>query len=183
MRKTLALLWLVTISLPSNAQNVPEPEFSQKPYYLKDDKLYELEKVVAPMETKAKGMGYGGVEISYSAPELKSTVRFTSGTNPVIIIKMDDGSDPSEVFSILKADIKKTKRRFVTGKMGAIIGGNTSNRQKAITFSVRKLRDKVFELTFLETLQPGEYAIIPDQKNITMATGSQSIKFNCFGID
>jgi hypothetical protein len=165
------------------AQDVPDPDFSQKPYYQKNGKLEEFEKVEAPMGTKLKGMGYGGVEISYLASGTKSPVRFASGVTPVIIIKMEDNSDPSETFTIQMAQVKKDSRRFVTGKMGALIGGNKSNNQKKIITSVKRLKEKVFEITFNEPLQLGEYAIIPYQKNATMAMGSQAIKINCFGID
>jgi hypothetical protein len=181
--KTLASLFLILISLNLNAQDIPEPDFSQKPYYSKDGKLQEFEKVDAPMGTKAKGMGYGGVEISYSATGLKSPVRFAAGVIPVFIIKMEDSSDPSEVFTVLMAEIKKDRRRFVTGKMGTMFGDNKSNSQKKIMTSSKKIKEKVFEITFSEPLQPGEYAIIPDQKNITMAAGSQEIRISCFGID
>lgn len=80
-------------------------------------------------------------------------------------------------------EIKKERRRFVTGKMGAAFGSNKSTSEKKIVISARKIKDKVFEITFQQALQSGEYAIIPNQKNVTMATGSQAIKMNCFGID
>lgn len=86
----LVIPFLTLIITDSFAQDIPEPDFSQKPYYFKDGKLNEFEKDEAPMESKAKGMGYGGVEISYSASGLKSPIRFASGSNPTIIVKIED---------------------------------------------------------------------------------------------
>ncbi|CAN5439028.1 hypothetical protein BH09BAC3_BH09BAC3_35990 [soil metagenome] len=178
---TTALIVCLYSSL--SAQEIPEPDFSLKPYYLLDGKLIEFEKVELSMGTKSKGMGYGGVELSYSADGLKSPTRFVSGTVPKIIVKSEDNSDPSEGFSVLMGEIKKDRRRFVTGKVAALVGSNKSNSEKRITISAKKIRDKVFEITFGQTLQSGEYAIIPNTKNISLATGSMAIKINCFGVD
>src|SRR5579872_6579578 len=75
----------------------PEPDFSQKPYYLKDGKLAEFEKADANLERKVKGMGYGGVEFFYSVAGLKSSARFASSSIPKIIVKTEDNSDPTEI--------------------------------------------------------------------------------------
>jgi len=181
--KFLALVCFVFTVARSIAQDIPEPDFSQKPYYLKDAALQEFEKVDSPMSIKIKGMGYGGFEISFSAAGLMSPIRFAANVTPVIIVKMEDNRDPSEVFTLLMGDIRKDRRRFVTGKIGAFFGNSKSNNQKEITISAKKLRDKVFQITFEGSLQPGEYAIIPDQKHISMETGSQMIKISCFGVD
>ncbi|HEV8511988.1 MAG TPA: hypothetical protein VGQ59_01860 [Cyclobacteriaceae bacterium] len=177
-----ALLFLLIIFSPT-LQDIPEPDFSLRPYFLKEDKLNEFERVDAVFESKAKGMGYGGVEISYAAEGLKSAVRFTSLLAPRIIIKMEDNSDPAEGFAVFMAEIKKDRRRFVTGKMGSAFGSNKSNNEKRVQISAKKIREKVFEISFQQNLSPGEYAIIPSQKNMSMSAGSQSMKMSCFGVD
>lgn len=178
----IIILTLTTICINSVAQEIPEPDFSQKPYYLKDGKLFEFEKVEASLGTKAKGMGYGGVEISYSAEGQKSPVRFPSSSALIIVVKMEDNSDPSDGFTVLLGDVKKNGRRFVTGKMGTF-GGLKSNNANRISISSRKLREKLYEISFSQPLQPGEYAIISNQKSVSMANAGQSVKMNCFGVD
>lgn len=183
----MRLLLTITLAFLSStgsleAQDIPEPDFSQKPYYFKDGKLNEFEKTDASMERKMKGLGYGGLEFFYSVAGLKSSARFTQGTIPKIIIKTEDNSDPTEAFLLCVGETKKDSRRFKSFKMGAYGGskGITNNR---IKLAVKKIRDKVFEITIDQVLPAGEYAILPYSSEGTAMATTTGIKVNCFGID
>lgn len=183
MRKRFLLIVLSLISFQSVlSQEIPDPEFSQKPFYFRDGKLLEFEKADATMEKKLKGMGYGGVEYFYSVDGSKSSVRFASPSNPIIIIKMEDNSDPVETFSLCVAEGKKSSRRFRAMKMGAL-GSVKSINDNKYKITSKKLRNQVFEITIEGTLSIGEFALIPYTSEATMKALSTATKIFCFGID
>jgi hypothetical protein len=62
----MVILWCINMN--TSAQDIPEPEFSQKPYCFKDGKLSPFENLEGVQKLKAKGMGYGGAEIAYEVP-------------------------------------------------------------------------------------------------------------------
>ena len=171
------------IFMSSLAQEVvPEPDFSQKPYYFKDGKLNEFEKADATLERKVKGMGYGGVEFFYSVAGLKSTARFITSSIPKIIVKTEDNSDPTEMLLVCVGETKKDNRRFKSFKMGTF-GGTKGISDNRIKLTVRKIRDKVFEISVDQPLPTGEYAILPFAKEVTASAATTGVKVNCFGVD
>jgi hypothetical protein len=185
--KTLLIHTLASLSsfVYCNAigQEVPEPEFTQKPYYLKDGKLNAFEASEGVQKAKSKSMGYGGTEISYEVPGLKSPARFNSSTFR-IIIKTEGSSDPSESFIIVTAEAKKDTRRFITGTIGGTFK-NKSGPENRIKISAKKIRDKVFEIAPVNEVPAGEYAIVPyiKEANMVAAAGNAPLKMYCFGID
>jgi hypothetical protein len=178
----LTIIALLAMHCNGYGQELLEPDFSQKPYYISKDKLAEFEKVDASMERKMKGMGYGGLEYFYSADGAKSIVRFPQSALPKIIIKSEDNSDPTEAFSISIAEVKKGSRRFKAMKMGAF--GNVKNStENKIKVSAKRLKDKIFEIVIDQTLTPGEYAIISNSAENTAKGLSTGARIFCFGID
>jgi hypothetical protein len=118
-------------------------------------------------------LGYGGVDIFCAVDGVKSPVRFAQGVFPKVIVKMEDGSDPSEVFFITPlSEIKKERRRFKLSKAVGPFSKSTGATDK-IKVSAKKIRDKVYELTPQGTIVPVDFALIND------ATG----KVFCFGVD
>lgn len=165
------------------AQELPEPDFTEIPYYLNGGKLNALKKVETSLSKRAKGMGYGGVETFYEVVGDKASDRFNSEVPISFVIKIEDNRDPSENFSVVIAEIKKNKRLFVTGKIATVFGSNNLKIDRRIPISFKKIRDRIFEIDFPKSLSIGEYAIIPTQKNGSMVSGSQSINIYCFGVD
>lgn len=134
------------------------------------------------MERKMKGMGYGGLEYYYSVNGAKSGTRFGQSSLPRIIIKMEDNSDPTEIFMLCTAEPKKASRRFKAMKMGALgqVKETSSNRTK---MTAKKLRDKVFELTIGQPLEKGEYALIPNSSEAAQKAVTTGASIFCFGVD
>ena len=162
-----------------NAQEIPDPEFSLRPYFVKGNLLENLERADASVETKLKALGYGGAEAFFAVMGLKSSVRFQTGALPTIIIKTEDNSDPADIVVITKAEFKKDKRRFKAAKVAAfgVKPKNISDSQVKISF--KKVREKLFQLIFEGPLPPGEYALLPTHSSSSAA----GIKISCFGVD
>jgi len=131
------------------------------------------------MGHKAKALGYGGVEIYWAVSNGKSPVRFTSVALPEIIIKVDDNSDPSEIFTLERMESRKDERRVKMFR-----GGGFSSLSKAkdptIQISFKKVRDKIYQVIFTSQLSEGEYAFIKIKDKSIDAT---QIKISAFGID
>ena len=94
----------------SAAQEIPEPEFNARPYYLKDGELVNMERADARFDVKVKAFGYGGHDSFLTAFGSQSSVRFNKDALPRIFIKFDGNIDPEELISILKAETKKRKK-------------------------------------------------------------------------
>jgi hypothetical protein len=180
--RNVAIALSILTYTQSAAQEIPEPDFSQKPYYIKEEKLSEFEKVDATLERKVKGMGNGGVEFYYSVPDLKSSARFAASAVPKIIIKTEDNSDPTEAILVCVGEAKKDNRRFKSFKMGTF-GGTKGISDNRIKIAVKKIRDKVFEITIDQVLPAGEYAILPYSKDATAMAMTAGVKVSCFGVD
>ena len=182
MKKSLLpLLFLCTAQLASG-QDIPEPDFNQRPYFLQDGKLMDLEKADATMERKMKGMGYGGVEYYYSVDGTKSNIRFSSSSLPKLVIKVEDNTDPTELYSLCAAEVKKNSRRFKTLKMG-VLGELKSTDNNKLAINAKKLREKVFEMVVVGNLPTGEFALVPQSNDATKKILSTGGKVCCFGID
>ena len=178
----IAFSFLISISTTCAQDVIADPDFSGKPYYFRDGKLNEFEKAEAILERKVKGMGYGGVEFFYSVGGLKSTTRFIASSIPKIIVKNEDNSDPTEMLLVCIGETKKDNRRFKSFKVGTF-GGTKGISDNRIRLTVKKIRDKVFEISIDQTLTAGEYAILPYSKEVTAAAATTGVKVNCFGVD
>jgi hypothetical protein len=169
---------------------IPEPEFSGRPYFLKNETLKSFEKIDATIDVKTKALGYGGMDMYLTAFEKKSNVRFTQSEKPRIIILVEEKKDPEEAFKILRQTKKKRKkdrRRFKLSSMA--LGGKARNvSENKIEFEVKKIRDGIYEIIINDTLEQDEYAIVPTNNQASggssgfMSMGG-SQKIYCFGID
>jgi hypothetical protein len=172
IKAAFSLLFFL-IGIFALSQDMPDPDFTVRPYYVDGNDLKAFEKTEATIETKTKGLGYGGFDVFYAVPGTKSTVRFSQGIFPKVIVKMEDGGDPSESFFISSAsDIKKDRRRFKSSKVGGVFNKSTDVKER-IKFSAKKIRDRVYELIPEAPLIPGEFAIV----------NTLLMKVYCFGVD
>jgi len=181
--KPVVVILFSYLCLNVAAQDIPEPDFSQKPYYYKDGKLNALENQDGIQKIKPKGMGYGGAEIVYEVPGINSPVRLSSSSLR-IIIKNEGSTDPSESFILVSGEIKKDTRRFKTGKVAGMVRSNTTDDNR-VKIHAKKVRDNVFEILSDAAIPPGEYALIPyiKEAGIVAAAGNAPLKMYCFGID
>lgn len=177
MKKHILATILFLTGIAAFAQN---PEFSGRPYLWQDSKLSDLERVDAQFDTKAKGLGYGGVDTYYTVFTDKSDIRFAKDKLPTFIIKVDKGIDPAETYTVLKATVKKKKRSFLIGSYA--MGGkakDTSDEHIKVTY--KKLKDCVYEITLPSDIEKGEYAFVPNSTEGVSA--GNKMKITCFGID
>ncbi len=171
------LISCLLISVACFSQDVPIPEFTGRPYFLKENVLNNFERVDGALSATA---GLKGMVTFYGVPSAKSEVRFSSTSMPIILIKVDAGVDPAEVFSVVRADVKKKGREFIVRK---------TDRRNAVQdmsdiivkASFKKKSEGIYELSFEGGITAGEYAVISSaETNNSMALKS---KISCFGID
>jgi len=175
------MLIAFVVHVSANGQDIPEPDFSKKPYYFQNGSLSPFEGQNAAIKKRVKAIGYGGAEYFYSVPGARSNVRFPAGAIPPFIIKLDDNSDPSEAIIISIGEAKKEERRFKAFK-ATMFNGNQDATQDRVKLVVKKIKDKVYEIT-IQGAAPGEYAILPYSNNALTLSVTSSVAANCFGID
>lgn len=184
MRTTTFLFAVLMSVVPLSGQTTLQPEFSDRAYQVTNDStLTDLERADAAIDIKVKGLGYGGSETYYSVFTEHSAVRFSSGQLPRIVIKMDGNIDPMEKIIVIKAVIKKKRRRFLVDSRA--LGGKARDVSGVqVQISVKKLGNGVYELVFPNGLEPGEYAILPINTSIeSLFSSNGKMKISCFGID
>jgi hypothetical protein len=180
----LFLSLFVVIAGISQTVTIPEPEFSNRPYYLKGDKLEGLERTEVNYDTKFVAFGYGGSSSYYSALSPRSTVRFLQRSVPRFFIKIEgkfDIEDNPVVLSV--GTIAKDRRQFKTNSTSSALFGGGKSRDISKTFvkcSLKKIRDDIYEIVLATPLEPGEYAFMPlAEANLTGAKP----KMCCFAVD
>lgn len=180
---TLTILWLLVSLVALHSQEIPTPDYSARPYYLKaDNTLENFERADATMDTKLKGGGFGGVEMYFAAFGTASSTRFAAGNIPRLFIKLEANIDPNESITLSQAEVKKDRRRFLQGSMSAYgAARNTSAGEVKLTF--KKIREGVFEILLPSNIASGEYAFMPMGDQSISLTSVTNIKISCFGID
>ncbi len=161
------------------SDQVPVPDFKNQPALLKDGKLVKLEKQSSEIKAKVNGMGYGGTSQMLTIDGGSSPV--TAGSKPEFVVKVDADADPETVFYMAKCLEHKKVREVEVGKTSAFAGyGATGKSVKRfhIKLNFEKVSDGVYKITCDETLEPGEYAFVP---NAGGAAGSMSAVY-CFAV-
>ena len=95
---------ILFITLATNAQTYPEPEFSNEPYYLNKNAgntLIRLEKSSSKIDTKTNVVS--GSESGYSIDGNQSSVRLSSGNN-ITFVFSSGSSGSSSTTSSAKSD-------------------------------------------------------------------------------
>lgn len=172
---TLAVLF-VFLTCQSQTATIPDPEFSSRPYYLKDGNLIGLEKTAASIDVG--GMG-GKVYLTAFKP--KSEVRFSKGSIPQLYIKIDGGGDASDKVDVSIAVVKKDRRRFTQESTGLSGAAKDIGTTKA-SVSVKKVRDGLYQIVFDNPLASGEYAFMP-ALDMSSLMGGGKLNLYCFGVD
>ena len=146
---TVALFFLPLTSL--QAQTFPE--FNDKPAYVdsKTKELKELEK--SQYNTMAKATGLSKAESGFFLNGIASTVRIPKQEEIKFIVKVTPGVDPTSIFDLVKFEIRKDKRVFITTKAKAT---STSTSFEKISYEIKKVKDGYYYLT-VKNLAAGEY--------------------------
>lgn len=172
----LAFTLCMTAIVNAQSNTIPDPEFSNRPYYLKDGKLESLEKVATSFDVS--GMG---AKVYFTAFNSKSTVRYTKEAIPALYIKIEGSGDPSDKVTVSIATVKKDRRRFVQESTG-MTGAAKDISATKVSVSLKKIKDGLYQIVFDTPFVPGEYAFMPQMDMSSLMAGGKLTLF-CFGID
>ncbi len=161
------------------------PLFLNHIYYYMLDSLTSLEQNTARMESKTKGMGYGGSEAGFYMDGAKSNVRIPTGDSIRFIVKMNMSMmDPSMMIKLYKFDSKKGNREAIISSQGGMFDrGKSGNNANEISYNIQKSGAEDFIMVPAVRLAPGEYAFL----NLMMVNnaGSRNASYTvfAFGVD
>ena len=160
------------------------PVFLNHIYYSLSDSLISLEQNAARMESKTKGMGYGGSEGGFYMDGAKSNVRIRAGDSLHFSIKMNMAMmDPSMIVKLYKFDSKNGNREAILSSQGGMFSrGKSKSTASEISFNILKSGSEDYIMMPASRLAPGEYGFI----NTMMMNGSgrdMSYTVFTFGVD
>jgi hypothetical protein len=175
---------LVVCIFNANAQEIPIPDFTKRPFVLNEDNiLTDFERNVAVIDYKIKGLGYGGSEIYYSVTPARSLVRYPLSNLPRFIIRTEPNQDPSEVIYLSKAfEVNSKRRRFITSKLTLFAKSKEIDSQ-FIQIDFKKLADDTYQIIIVDPIGNGEYAFIPFDTGGSATNMGGKVFINCFGIN
>lgn len=184
MKKFIFLLSFFLIQLSTNAQEIAIPDFSKRPFYIStENELESLEREIAVVDYKIKGLGYGGGEYYYTVTQPRSLLRFSLREMPRFIIKTEPNQDPSEVIYLSKSyDVNRKRKRFLTSKV-TMLGKSKGVDNQFIEINFKKLDEDVYEIIIVDPIGNGEYAFIPFDTAESSQNMMGKVYINCFGID
>ncbi len=150
---SITVAFLIFFSfLKLHAQN-NLPEFNDKPAYFnsKTNKITELEK--SQYNTMAKAKGLFGAESGYFLNGVSSDVKIPKQPELKFVVKVSEGMDPTSVFDLVKFEVRKDKRIFITSKAKAT---SASTSFEKITYDLKKIKEGYYYL-IVKDLDTGEY--------------------------
>jgi len=165
--KYTALLMLTALPLltlvAQEVKKVQEPEYIGIVFSLDPaGTLSPLERQQANIQSKMKGLGYGGVQTSTFFRGPSSPVRFKAGQDIQFIVRLNvPGIEPDSLVKLEVLKVSKDQRMIVNMKIGAMgIGGvKTSNGEFQRTLNFTKYGEQSLRFSPAEPLGPGEYVI------------------------
>ncbi len=180
--ETLSESYQITTFTVNTSNNIPDPEYPLRPYYLDGKKLIQFERSESSVDMKVKGAGYGGHDRFLTAFDPESRIQFKEGNLPRMFISTESKSiDPYDVISLCKAITQKDRRRFKIGS-SKMFGGARDIRDNIISLEFKKIHDTLYEIIILGKLEVGEYGFLPILEGDSNFMTSKSVKINCFGI-
>lgn len=129
------------------------PEFNEKPAYVdgKSIELKELEK--SPYNKIAKAKGLTKAEAGFFLNGSASTVRIAKQPVLKFVVKVNPGTDPSDVFDLVRFEIRKDQRVFIVAIANAT--SSTTSFEK-INYELKKIKEGYYYL-LVKDLGVGEY--------------------------
>lgn len=184
MKTFFFISFLVLIQFSTYGQEIPNPDFAKRPFILtEDNELTDFERLVAVVDYKIKGLGYGGGELYYTVNPGRSLKRYPLSNLPRFIIKTEPNQDPSEVIYLSKAyEVDAKKRRFITAKI-TMLGKSKEVDKQFIAIDFKKLANDIYEIIIVDPIGNGEFAFIPFDTAQSSRNMGGKVFINCFGID
>lgn len=150
--KLFILLLLLGSSLNSQSQQIL-PEFNEKPVYFDSNshRLVDLEKSQYNKISKTKGLFEA--EAGFFMNGATSTVKIAKNSIIKFIIKVNPGIDPTSILDLVRFEIQKDKRIFITTKSKT--NGTITSFEK-INYGLEKIKEGYYYLV-VKDLENGEY--------------------------
>jgi len=178
MNRNILFILLSFITMQLSAQT---PEFIGRPYLWQNKvALSDLERADASFEFKERGLGFGGAAFLYTIATARSKERLDRTMLPSFVIEVANGIDPSEYYTIVRAEVKKGKRNFLV-RSYSMRGKSKDTKEFSVEAEFRRIKDNIFEVILPKDIEPGEYGFIGVGNSATQM-GSR-IKISCFGVD
>jgi hypothetical protein len=160
----------------TDAAKVIEPEYVNTFSALQPDAtLKPLERQTVAVATKIHALGYGGAEALYEIQNEHSSIRFSAGALPPIIVKISNGGqDPADSVILYPLKVAKGQRQLQMIRSHAFGGAKNTMQSKQIPLNFAKYGDASLKVVPANPLTPGEYALV--------AASSSQIVY-CFAVD
>jgi hypothetical protein len=174
----LAILSVCAV-LAQDAKKPQEPEYANAFFFLdKGGSLKPLERQAAKVETKVRGLGYGGADTKYVLPNEQSTVRFPANVSLQFLVRPEPNNvDPATIVQLYSLKVAKGHREVQVAKLRQFSGVKSTLGNTAVPFDVAKYGENSVLLKPQAPLAPGEYMWAA---NSTLMVLPQAY---CFGID
>ncbi len=141
--------------------NLPPPEVG---VYWRDQGKFVLVQGQAVTNTKAGGKAGSFFTNGLRNQHWDATVEGNTSKNvvrdrqPIFYLYVPDGDDSSD-YLLIKLNKKNDHREFQIGSFGGITGGKSGvQKEKEVSFHAEHLGIRVYKITLVEALKPGEYA-------------------------
>lgn len=143
-------------------------EFFNKFYVVEDGKTTQELEVQNSVKSTPTYIGYGfykSITFDYVS-EQYSTAQLEKGHNYKIYYKAEKGIDPNTTFKMAQLELSGYEtaliRRYVTNEVRASVykGAIPMAFDNIVPVTFTKVADDVYELSFNQLLEPGEYAIM-----------------------
>ncbi|MEZ5054575.1 MAG: hypothetical protein R2807_07415 [Chitinophagales bacterium] len=172
----------ITNFTPNNSNNIPDPDYPNRPYYLDGNELMKLERAEANFALKKKGI-YRGVDQQVQVMKEESPIQFEKNKLPRFFIQINDEDvDPYDIIDLCKADKIGAGRRNFTFS-GKTYGGRVKDvTGKIMQLDFKKIRKGLYEIIIAQELEQGEYAFLPIGNSDNQLSSVNSVKANCFGV-
>lgn len=151
MKKKILVMIMLFNSCIILAQNLPE--FNDKPAYYdaKSKKMSELEKSQYNSIAKAKGLF--SAEGGFFMNGVSSSIKIAKQPELMFVVKVISGTDPTSVFDLVRFEVRKDNRVFITTKAKAT---STTTSFEKISYEVKKIKDGYYYL-IVKNIGEGEY--------------------------
>lgn len=128
------------------------------PYYFDvvSNSYKPLEKNIAEIKTKMKGLGYGGSETNYEMNGEKSNIALAKSDNLHFLVNTGEGQ--TLVLALYKTNIQKGKRLALFSS--AKVFGKNNSAESVIPFTTSLQQPGILKIEFNQSLAVGEYFFI-----------------------
>nr|WP_315171807.1 hypothetical protein [uncultured Flavobacterium sp.] len=129
------------------------PEFIDKPAFFDSKTMEKTELEKSQYNSMAKGKGLFSAEGGFFLNGVASSIKIKKQAELMFVVKVISGIDPTSVFDLVRFEIRKDKRVFITTKSNAT---STKTSFEKITYEVKKIKDGYYYL-IVKNIEKGEY--------------------------